>query len=119
VGKAVLGEYGVSLQFRHVFRNEFLPAGPIAVLLLREASQFLNVIDVPGEPVVGAPVVSDGLHVMVSPLSSILPEIEEKETRHPLRDAGSDVVEVRRLELLTPYMRRRPKRKKPNKPERS
>ena len=24
---------------------------------------------------------------------------------HPLQDAGSDVVEVRRLELLTPYMR--------------
>jgi len=29
----------------------------------------------------------------------------QRKTRKPLRDAGSDVVEMRRLELLTPYMR--------------
>jgi len=34
-------------------------------------------------------------------------------------DGLSDVVEMRRLELLTPYMRKRAKRKKANKPERS
>ena len=33
------------------------------------------------------------------------PESEKEETRNPLTGAGSDVVEVRRLELLTPYMR--------------
>jgi hypothetical protein len=29
----------------------------------------------------------------------------KRKTRNPLAGAGSDVVEVRRLELLTPYMR--------------
>ena len=29
----------------------------------------------------------------------------QRKTRKPLRDAGFDVVEMRRLELLTPYMR--------------
>jgi hypothetical protein len=32
-------------------------------------------------------------------------KLSQRKTRKTLRDAGSDLVEMRRLELLTPYMR--------------